>query len=89
MTEPGDLAFGVVAGGLLGIGDGGFQVEGALDDGEGLAIAEGFEGLCFGWDALGQERFHFLDQTVLEHPGGALVEACIELGTRGNDCDFS
>ena len=76
-AEPGELAFGVVAMALLRGGDGFGLGEGAVDCGEGLAVAERVQG--FDAAVLGEEGAGFFDEAGREHGCCALVDAVVEL----------
>ena len=76
-AEPGELAFGVVAMALLRGGDGFGFGEGAVECGEGLAVAEGVEG--FDATVLGEEGAGFFDEAGGEHGRCAVVNAVVEL----------
>jgi hypothetical protein len=80
-AEPGELAFGVVAMALLGLGYGLFASEFVFEDGGGLGVAEGGE-----WAAVfavaGDESFGLFDEAAIEHGGGTLVDALVKVGAR-------
>jgi hypothetical protein len=78
-AEPCELAFGVVAMALLGLGDGLVAGDLAAQDGDGLGVAERGERATVDAIAFDELRglFH---QAAIEHLGGAVVDAGIELG---------
>jgi len=76
-AEPGELALGVVAVTLLGLGDGLLAGELVLQHGSGFGIAERGEraAVCA---VSGDETFGLFDESAVEHGGGALVNALVE-----------
>src|SRR5216683_304977 len=79
-AEPGELALGVVAMALLGLGDGLLKGEFVAQDGGSFGGAEGGEGAAVRAVA-GYESRGFFDEAAVEHGGGALVNALVEEGT--------
>ena len=78
-TEPGELAFGVVAMALLGLGHGLFAGELVLEHGGCFGVTERGEGTAV-FAVAGDESFRLLDEAAVEHGGGALVDALVEAG---------
>ena len=76
-AEPGELALGVVAMALLGLGDGLLAGEFVLQDCGGFRVAERGEGAAVGAVA-GDEALGLFDEAAVEHGGGALVDAFVE-----------
>jgi hypothetical protein len=76
-TEPGGLAFGVVAVSLLGAGDGLGLGEFVAEDGGGFDVAEGCKGAAGGAETL-DELTGLFEQAAGEHAGGAGVDAPVE-----------
>ena len=78
-AEPGELAFGVVAMALLGLGNGLFASDFISQDGGCFGVTERGEGpaVCA---IAGDEAFGFFDEAAVEHGSGALVDAFVELG---------
>ena len=79
--EPGELAFGVVAMALLGLGDGLLPCQVVLQDRFGFGVAERCEGPTVRTVAR-DESLCFFDESAVEHGGGPLVDAFVEAGTR-------
>src|ERR1700728_3157863 len=75
-AEPGELALGVVAMALLGGVDGCFEIHGSVEDGEGLTVAQGFEGSD--WAVLLEQAAGFFYEAGLEHGFGALIEMVVQ-----------
>jgi hypothetical protein len=78
-AEPGELAFGVVAMALLGMGDGLLACELAAEDGGCFGVAQGGEGAA-GGAVTSDEAFGLFDEAAAEHAGGAVVDALVEAG---------
>ena len=76
-AEPGELALGVVAVALLGLGDGLLAGEFVFEDGGGFGVAERGEGAAV-FAVAGDEAFGLFDEAAVEHGGGALVDAFVE-----------
>ncbi len=75
-AEPGPLALGVLAGAELHFGDGvQFGGGGAGEEGEGLFVAEGLEGLGGGGDAGGEEEADLIEETAAPDFDAAEIEA--------------
>lgn len=85
-AEPGELALGVVAMALLGLGDGFVAGEFIAQDGDGLGVAEGLQGTAVVAVAFDELR-GFFDQAVLKHGGGAEVDAFVELRAGRREAD--
>ena len=80
-AKPGELALGVIAMALLGGGDGFGLRHGAVEDGLGLAVADGIEG--FDGAESGYEGTGFFDEAGGEHGCCAFVETSVEDGAGG------
>ena len=83
-AEPGELAFGVVAVALLGVGYGLLAGELVAQDGGGFGVAERGEGAAVG-AVTGEEALGLFDEAAVgplagKHGGGALVDALVEAG---------
>jgi hypothetical protein len=80
-AEPCELALGVVAVALLGLGYGFVAGDFVAQDGDGLRVAERGEWAAIEAVAFDEESGLF-DQAAVEHLGGAVVDAGVEVGAR-------
>src|ERR1700722_17496548 len=78
-TEPGELAFGIVAMALLGLSHGLLAGDFILQNGESFGVAEGGERTAV-WAVASDEAFGLFDEAAVEHGCGALVDAFVEPG---------
>ena len=76
-AKPGELALGVVAVALLGLGYGLLAGEFVFEDGDGFGVAERGEGAAV-FAVAGDEALGLFDEAAVEHGGGALVDAFVE-----------
>src|SRR5882757_1855186 len=85
-AEPGELALGVVAMALLGLGYGLFAGEFVFEDGNGFCVTERGKGAAV-WAVADDEAFGLFDEAAIEHRGGALVDAFVETFARGIEAE--
>src|ERR1700734_200364 len=76
-AKPGELAFGVVAMALLGLGYGLLAGEFVLENCRGFGVAERGEGTAVG-SVAGDEAFGLFDQAAVEHRRSALIDALVK-----------
>src|SRR6202041_2865197 len=87
-TEPGELALGEAARGLLDIGDCGGEGDAAFEGGAEVGVADELERLGVDRNSGRNERAGFVEPAGGEHFVDAGVDAGIEGGARRREADF-
>src|ERR1700722_17615798 len=77
-TEPCELALGVVAMALLGLGNSLFAGKFVFEDGGGFGVSQRGEGPAV-FAIAGDKAFGFFDEATVEHSDGALVDTLVEI----------